>query len=173
MRALARYLKAGVYPRFPLYNFGRVPETRPYITDLEIEALELSPVTLEELAAIDREILGFRRDEDHTWFIGDRQGFLYRRNGRAVGYGYAGVNSGPFALLNPEDYPVVLAHAEGIAAGQGQEKFTIAVPLINETAVGYLLGRGFQMQPFFCRVMTDAPFGRFDHYVNTSPMLFL
>jgi hypothetical protein len=45
--------------------------------------------------------------------------------------------------------------------------------LVNRAAVGYLLGHGFEMGAFMLLVMTDAPFGRFENYLFTSPPLFV
>ena len=65
--------------------------------------------TLSTLAEIDKATLGFQRDVDQQWFLANRRGFLYLRDGRPVGYGYVGENSGPFALLDAADFPAVLA----------------------------------------------------------------
>ena len=173
LAALAQYLKTGVSIRFPNYGFSRKPETTTVGTDLSIESVNDSAEVLIELGRIDREVLGFRRDVDHRWLLADRRGFLYRRDDRVVGYGYAGEKSGPFALLDPGDYPAVLAHAESTVAAAGQSDFTVVVPMVNQIAVRYLLARGFQLDPFFSYLMSDKPFGRFDCYIETTPTFFL
>lgn len=173
MRAQARYIKSGVYPHFPIYYFWRVPEITTVPTDLVIEPITASPEHLAILAALDQTVLGHRRDTDHTWLLTERQGFLYYRDGQPVGYGYAGLRSGPFAVLPPNDFPAVLAHAESQAAIAGHDHFGLEVPMVNRTAAAYLLARSFQMDGFMAVLMSDAPFGRFEQYILTSPPFFL
>jgi hypothetical protein len=47
------------------------------------------------------------------------------------------------------------------------------VPLVNQTAVDYLLAQGFRMGSFTSFLMSDAPLGRFDAYVLTTPAFFV
>jgi GNAT superfamily N-acetyltransferase len=170
-RALARYLKSGVYPRSPIYYFERKPEPVTVETDLVIKPSEASPETLAILGAIDQVILGYRRDVDHTWLLEHRQGYVYYRDGQPVGYSYLGDSTGPVALLTDSDFPAVLAHAEKEAAEQ-ERTFGVEVPLINQAAVDYLLARGFQMETFMAYFMNDAPFGKYENYIFTSPPFF-
>ena len=172
IRAQALYLKAGVYPRFPVYYFGRKPERVTVETDLEIDTMTASTETLEALAALDSATVGFRRDVDHKWFMSNRQGFLYVRAGRPVGYGYVGQNSGPFALTDAGDFPAVLAHAESEAAGHDLP-FGLEVPTVNEAAVNCLLSRGFRLDTFVGILMNDKPRGKFENYIVFSPPFFL
>lgn len=81
-------------------------------TDLVFEPTTASPESLEILGSLDRSLLGYRRDVTHTWLLGDRQGYVYYRDDRPVGYGYVGARNGPFALIDDRDFPAVLAHAE-------------------------------------------------------------
>ena len=147
-RAQGRYLRAGVYTHFPICYFGRYPQIDPEPSDLAIEPYAEAGPVMSALRAIDREILGYTRDADHEWLAQDRQGYLYRRAGRVVGYGYAGPGNSPFALLDPADYPAVLAHAESQAAAEGLDETGFEVPLINQQAVNFLLRRGYKMDAF-------------------------
>src|SRR5262245_46227709 len=52
---------------------------------------------------------------------------------------------GPFAVLDPNDFPAVLAHAETQAHALGAESVGFEVPLINKIVVDYLLGRGYKL----------------------------
>ncbi len=171
--ALAMYLKTGVSIRFPNYGFERAPEPISIPTDLSFEQMTVGPDVLEALGRIDDDVLGHRREVDHQWLLSDRKGFLYRRNGDVVGYGYTGEKDGPFALLDPADFPAVLAHAESLSAAEGRDSFSVVVPMVNESAVRYLLGRGFRLDPFFSYLMSDSPFGRFACYIETTPTFFL
>ena len=173
MRGQTRYLKAGVYPRFPLYYFGRKPEEAPVISDLVFSPLTASPHDLAITGSIDQKLLCYRRDEDHRWLSSERQGHLYYRGDQPVGYGYTGVRNGPFALLEASDFPAVLAHAERESARSGREEFGLEVPMVNREAVDYLLGRGFRMDSFIAILMNDKPFGKFENYITPSPPFFL
>lgn len=172
MRALARYMKAGVYPRFPIYYLSRQPEATPFTTDLEFTAVGLEPETLDAIRAIDQAILGFTRDVDHRFLLQDRQTMLFRRGGQLAGYGYFGKGTGPIALLDAADFPAVLAWAESDAAARGDD-FGVQLPLVNRHAVDYLLARGFQLEDFTVFFMSDQPFGRFENYVFSSPPFFM
>lgn len=172
-RAQALYLKSGVYPRFPIYFFGRKPEFTGLESDLIFDPVESSPGNLEILGSLDEALLGHRRDVDHIWLLNDRQGFIYRRSGQPVGYGYLGVRNGPFALLYPDDFPAVLAHAENQAAINQQELFGVEVPMVNQTVVDYLLTRKFRLDTFMAVLMNNKPFGKYENYIMTAPPFFI
>jgi ribosomal protein S18 acetylase RimI-like enzyme len=173
MRAQALYLRSGMHVAGTLYYWQRKPEAVEFATDLRIEAGDASPTMLDALAVIDRMILGYVRPEDHGWLLSDRQGLLYYRGDAVVGYGYYGRRSGPFALLDPADFPAVLAHAETQVAGMGHSHFGLEIPMANRHAVEHLLARGFQIEALVATLLADKPFGRFDRYVVTGPPFFL
>lgn len=175
IRAQARYLKTGVYPRFPIYYFSRAPEAVEPSGDLRYETIDNSTENLALLGELDKSVLGFRRDVDHEWFMVNRSGFLIYRHDEPVGYGYVsrGTGSGPFALLDPTDFPAVLAHAESFAAREGQADFGVQVPMINRAAVDYLLQRGYRLDPFVTLYMSDGDSGLLDRYLVTSPPFFM
>jgi GNAT superfamily N-acetyltransferase len=173
LSALTLYLRAGLVPLFPCFALSRPAEPVAVPTDLVITPLDAIPATLVILGDLDQAVLGHRREVDHAWLRDDRQGYLYRRDGQPVGYGYVGDDyTGPFALLAAADFPAVLAHAETQVAAHGGV-FTVEVPLVNRAAVGWLLGRGARLDPFFEHTLVDVPFGHFDRYVLTSPALLL
>ncbi|NJN43469.1 MAG: GNAT family N-acetyltransferase [Anaerolineae bacterium] len=173
LRAQARYLKSGVYPRFPIMGLAKTPEQRVVETDLRFHRIS-SPDDLESLDQIDAIILEYSRRADHEFLLSEVQGWLYFRDGEPVGYGYTGKRHGPFALLNPADFPAVLAHAENIAAEGEQASFELEVPMHNRDAVDYLLSHGFTISDgFIAFFMSDEPFGKFDQYIVTNPPFFI
>lgn len=173
-RALARYHKAGVYARIPEYFLIRAPEPVSVPTDLMIEPLPASPESVEIVGAIDTVVLGHRRDVDHAFLLEQRPGYVYRRGGAVVGYGYVAKDwQGPFAMLDQNDFPAVLAHAESQAHALGAESVGFEVPLINKVVVDYLLGRGYKLDGFLGTILSDEPFGKFENYLLTSPPFFL
>lgn len=169
-RALARYLKAGLSARFPVYHFGRPRREATYTGDLEAVPVASDQYGLALLASIDRDVLGFRRDADHRWLLSNRRGFVYIRNAAPVGYGYVGLYQGPFAALEPAAISAMLAHAESVAEG---EEFGVEAPLINRSATQYLLEQGFRMDPFVNYYLSDVELGKFDRYLVTTPSLFI
>jgi len=175
VRAQARYLKTGVYPQFPIYHFSRKPEEFQMDSGLRFEPMSNSDSTLHILGDLDAAVLGYRRDVDHRWFLGNRSGFLAYHGDKPVGYGYVsrGYGSGPFALLDADHYPPMLAHAETLAASSGLGEFVLHVPMVNRTAVDYLLGTGYRLDPSFMFYMSDTEVGLMDRYLITSPPLFM
>ena len=173
LRAVVRYLKAGVYPRFPIYYASRAPRSVEVATDLTVVPASATAETLAALRMIDAAILDMTRDPDHDFLLRHRQAKLYYRGDVLVGYGYFGAETGPIALLNDTDFPAVLARAETEAAARNEASFAMNVPLINRAAVDYLLGQGFQLEDFITFLFSDEPFGRFEHYIVSSPNFFL
>jgi len=169
-RALARYLKAGLSARFPVYHFGRPRRPVLYTGELEPVPVAGDQYGLALLASIDREVLGFRRDTDHRWLLSQRRGFVYLRNGTPVGYGYVGLYQGPFASIDPAALGPMLAHAESVAEG---DEFGVEAPLISRSATQYLLEHGFRMDPFVNYYLSDVELGKFDRYLVTTPSLFI
>src|SRR5215216_1243946 len=110
-RAMFRYLQAGVYGRFPIKYFYGQAEKVEVASDLQIEPMQ-QEIHLEQINRIDLQIVGHQREVIHRWVDTTWSGFVYKRNGEIVGYGYVGGSSGPFALLDENDFSAVLAHAE-------------------------------------------------------------
>lgn len=174
VRALARYLQAGVYPRFPVYHLARAPAPVTVSTDLTPRRVPHAPETAAQLRVLDRAVLDFTRDETHEFLASDdRELYFYTRDGAVVAYAYFGSRSGPIAVLDEGDLPAVLAHGETLAAARGDAEYGVQVPLINSAAVDYLLARRFRLEPFTVLFMSDAPFGRFENYILTIPDFFL
>jgi hypothetical protein len=126
--------------------------------------------------AVDDAVLGHRRTADHRWFRIEREGFLYRRGGAVVGYGYVGrpdgSGSGPFAVLDPADLPAVLTHAESRRAELGARDLSIDVSLDNQPALEHLLARGYRMEQFLTLLLSSEPM-RTDGYIFTGPPLII
>jgi hypothetical protein len=140
-------------------------------SDLNIEPMQ-QEIHLGQINSIDQQILGHQRETIHKWIITTRSGFVYQRGGEVVGYGYVGSNSGPFAMLDENDFPAVLAHAESTTAELGEE-FGVETPLINRKALQYFLERRYKMDSFTTLFMSNEPFGRFENYLCFSPILFM
>ena len=170
-RAFYRYLRAGVYARFPIKYFSRKAEKVEIPTDLRIEPLQVD-LHLPDLDRIDRQIIGHIRGGLHRWIATTREGFVYKRKGEVVGYGYVGEGTGPFAVLDENDFPAVLAHAESLMAERGGE-FGAETPFINRGAIRYFLERKYTIDSFTVLFMSNEPFGRFENYLCFSPIFFM
>ncbi len=174
LRAQARYLKAGVYPFLTEFYLERKPEPVMVETDLVIETPSMSTAPVEAISDIDLQIIGHRRDVDHRYLMSDRKLHIYKRAGKIVGYGYIHKDLyGPFALLDKNDFPAVLAHAENESWEMGASAVGFEVPTINIVAIDHLLKRGYRLEGFMGSIMSDTPFGKFENYLLTSPPYFL
>jgi hypothetical protein len=174
-RAIARYLRSGLDCRLAMIGLEAAPRPIALPTDLEREPIDPATPPLDELADIDRAILDFRRDPDHRWLASQRPGWLYRRAGRPVAYGYHPRRpawGGPFAALQADDLPVVLADGESAAAAAGHATVTFDLPLTARSGLDHLLGRGFRVDPFVMLFFTDGPVDAMDRYCLTSPPFF-
>jgi GNAT superfamily N-acetyltransferase len=177
LRAQALYHKLGVYQACAVYTFEHEISdlTPPQVAkphDLTIDPMTATHIPL--LAELDQAVHGHRREVDHKWLMGHRSGFVLLRGQRAAGYGYAGdPYSGPFVLLDTGDYPAALAHAEHIAIANRQETLALDVPMLNRSAIQYLLARGYHMSPFFCFYMCSEQPLHVDKTIITAPMIMI
>jgi GNAT superfamily N-acetyltransferase len=87
--ATALYVSVGRHPCAVRYylngppNAGRLPPR-----DSAMSRAPMTPDDLADVEALDARLLGFRRSEDHKWWLGRMTGQVYRRGGEMVGYAY-------------------------------------------------------------------------------------
>ncbi len=138
---------------------------------------DVAPATLEEVLALEQELLGHARESDVRFMLADRPATLLRERGRPVGYVFeANANgfAGPVGALEPEHLPAALAHLEGAAHAAGLRSLDLTLPLSAQTAVQWLVGeRGFRIDPFYCLFLADGPWARLDRYLPFNPCLML
>lgn len=170
-RALYRYMKIGLRSRFLFKYFSRKAEKTTLHSDLKIESMNLS-LHLNSINRIDKTLLAHERGTIHQWIASQREGFVYKRNDEIVGYGYIGAPHGPFAVLDENDFPAVLAHAENLVAETSGE-FGVSTPLINNKAIEYFVERKYQIDSFSAILMSNIPFGKFENYLSFAPEFFL
>jgi GNAT superfamily N-acetyltransferase len=174
--ALGRYLRTGLSARcLILYCSAEPPRPNPVPTDLQAARIADDGADLDDLNQIDADVLGHVREVDHRWLLAgtEREGFLFRRGGRAVAYGYVGDRSGPIAVLDPNDTAAVLGFLESRAAELGLGDLGFWLPSVNREATAYLLGRGFRIDPFVTTFFSDDPEVALDRYLVTSPPFFV
>jgi GNAT superfamily N-acetyltransferase len=174
VRAQARYYAAGTIARFPLFTLGGVPGDPEPIREVMAEPID-GELAIEAQRAIERIVLGHRRsDEEIRWLLDRRQGHLYRRADRVIGFSFLGRDgAGPMAVLEPPDLPAILLHVEGLARTIGLERLELQVPAPNAIAIRHLMGRRYRFDSWINFLMSDRPFGQFDRFIPFSPPLFL
>jgi GNAT superfamily N-acetyltransferase len=170
--AVALYLRFGVTHQTSGVDFT----ARPRAVALP-DGLDAGAATLEELLALEAQLLGHGRREDLAFMLRDRPAIVLRRDGRPVAYAFlanAHGFAGPIGALDPADLPAALAHVEAAAHAAGIERLDLTVPLAARTAVDWLLGeRGFRIDPFYCLFLADGPWARLDRYLPFNPCLML
>jgi len=174
VRALARYYGAGTVVRFPIATMTGKPRPSESGELAKLEPIPATPDDIPEFAGIETAVIGYPRDADYAWLVDHRDGYLYRRAGRTVGFSFVSPGgSGPVAALEPADQVAILLHAEGRAHERGMDELSFEVPMPNEVAMRHLLGRGFRIEPPLTLLMSSVPFGQFDRFIVFGPPLFL
>jgi GNAT superfamily N-acetyltransferase len=176
VRALSRYFRAGTVARFPMLSLGGAPSETQMNSDLIPQPVDAdSDEDRRDLAAIDRSVLEYARDEaEIRWLLETREGYLYRRDGRSAGFAFVGKSgAGPVAALDAADLPAILVHLESRAVAAGIKQLEFQVPSPNDVATRHLLSRGFRLDPWINLLLSSRPFGRFDRLVCFGPPLFL
>jgi GNAT superfamily N-acetyltransferase len=175
VRALSRYYGSGTVARFPIVTLSRAPLAVDGNAGGGLEVVRASAADGAALAAIERGVIEFDRGAaEFTWLTKQREGYLYRRDGEPVGFGFVGVGgAGPIAALDPADQPAILDHLEGRAAAIGRDEVGFEVPMVNEVAMRHLLGRGYRMDTFLTLLLSSRPFGQFDRFIGFGPPIVL
>jgi GNAT superfamily N-acetyltransferase len=169
-RALSLYLRAGVRFVTTVADFEARPTPVRVDTDLEFEALDASTESASVIAGVEAAILGHTREIDSRFLLGERPAWVARRGGTLAGFAFGCRDelTGPIGALDPADIPALLAHVETQAAAAGATNVYFSTPLVNDTAVRHLLGRGFQLDPFVVAVLADDRSMQLDRWIHTG-----
>lgn len=177
MRAQASYYRSGTAARFPLMSLLGVPGARTGggRVDVRLESVAATPDEIPQLQELERVTIEFDRGEEMRWLVEQRHGFLYRRAGRAIGFGFLAPRGGigPVAALDPADMPGILDHLERLAAELGIEEISADVPGPNQAAIQHLLARALRFDTFITLFMSSRPFGSFDRFIGFAPPFVL
>lgn len=171
----ALYARFGIVPRMPVWRLVGRPareslELLPPGVDVEVlrGAAEAPP----EVHVIDREVVGYERPGDHAFLLAERRSLaIYRRDGRAVGYGYAAPTGrfGPQAALEPALMAPIAGHLISIVDAPGVHASW--VPGAAGPLTTMLLRAGFRFEPFPMLFCWSAPIADFERYVPISGAL--
>ena len=123
VRAQARYYAAGTAARFPFFTLAREPMSAEPATSLEPMRIEAG-ADASAVTQIERAVLGYPRgDAEVRWLTERREGWLYRRDGRVIGFAFVGTRgSGPVAVPDPADQPDILAARRGSGPRAGRRE---------------------------------------------------
>lgn len=76
-------------------------------------------------------------------------------------------------MYDERDIAAALAHAEATAFARGRRKVGFDLPQINRAAVDYFLTHKYTLDSFVALFMSDAPLGKYENYIFTSPPFFV
>ena len=162
----ALYGRFGMFPETPLVEVSGVP----WSSDTGI--LRPGAPAPDELAAIDRAVLGVARPEDHAFWgsVPGLHAFAVMRGDRPVGYAYVQADGaiGPIAVLDPADLGDAVEASIGVAAELGATSARVRIPGAARGAIERMLDHGWRYGDGVTLVLTSAPWGRWDRYVTSG-----
>lgn len=162
----ALYGRFGMFPETPLLEVWG--PTSP--TDTRIVRPGAPPP--DDLAAVDRAVLGVARPEDHMFWasVPSLHAFTVVRARRVVGYAYVAADGaiGPIAVLDPADLGPAVEASIAVAADLGATHARVRIPGVARGAIELLLARGWRYGDAVTLVLTSAPWGRWDRYVTSG-----
>jgi GNAT superfamily N-acetyltransferase len=173
VRALARYYAADTTARFPVLTLTGTPSAVEPPGTLEIVQLDPTvPDLLADVGIVEHAVLGYPRSAaELRWILERREGYIYRRGSRPVGFAFVGKEgAGPIAALEADDLAAELLHIESRAHALGVDRLSLHVPGVNAVGVRHLVGRGFQIDAWVYLLMSNHPFGQFDRFMAFSPL---
>jgi len=178
----ALYASLGMIPRMPLFGAigrpvrdgGFEPLPRGIVAQpLRAGAYDRDTGVAAVLDAIDREILGFVRPQDHRFLgVEGRHGFLYRGpDGTAVGYGFASEAGrvGPVAARDEALLGPILGHV--LTAIEPRGASALWLPGAAGGALAQVLRAGLRLEGFPVLLCWTRPFADFSRYLPVSPAL--
>ncbi|MES2210714.1 MAG: GNAT family N-acetyltransferase [Chloroflexota bacterium] len=177
------YASHRMVARMPMFNLVGRPRRRAALPPLPIglasrrfdnsAPAERDHGLLAELAAVDREVLGFDHPADHDLLRRQgRIGFTYRDDtGRLAGYGYTSEvgRIGPVAVRDAAHLAPVVADLLDAVLPRGAS--AIWVPGQAAPAVEMLIRAGLRIEGFPVLLGWSRPFADFERYTPMSPGL--
>ena len=170
-RAMSRYLRSGVRFITSIVDFEAPPRAVSVETDLSFERLDVGlPSSIALIGSVEEQLTGHRRDIDIALLLSQRPAWIARRGGVAVGFAFGVTDelTGPIGALDPGDIPALLALVENHAAEIGAKNVYFSTPLANHTAVEWLLGRGYTIDPFVASFLADTDWLKVDRWIHTG-----
>lgn len=169
--AIAAYLKVGMLPGTQLFAFGG-PQ-RLGLAAARERAGRVDAFDAARVARLDEDAVGFRRDEDHAYWLArdGARAALVSIGGEDVGYYHVHHGTvGPMMWSRDQDADVVLSAATRDAKADSNE-VQLTVPGSNHVALRFALGAGLRLIRQSHLLWTD-PVGHMERYVPSGPLLF-
>jgi GNAT superfamily N-acetyltransferase len=173
------YTTFGILPRMPMFNLVGRPAADFRWPGLPagIRAQRVTEPNAwsesAELAALDRELLGFEHPQDHRFVQAEPRHLLAYRDGSGelAAYGYAGDigRLGPIAVSDPELLAPVLGHLLTTVVPRGAS--AVWLPAAAGDALVTAIQAGLRIEGFPVLASWSRPFADFSRYVPTSPGL--
>ena len=172
-RAQARYVMAGMAPRWPIYRLegdaAAVARLGARVgLDQRARMLPCDPVTAEKLTA---EVCGFSRADDLAYWRGDGGPVVaIERAGEIAAFAYRrGDRIGPAAGRDETAFLQAVAAAAASAGGGGN--VTMRVPGACASLLEALVGCGFRVGELAV-FLASRLFGRPELYLPSGPILY-
>jgi ribosomal protein S18 acetylase RimI-like enzyme len=168
------YLRHGMFPRFPIYNFSIMRERligRLQGAQLRCLPLEDTEAHLDALAQIDVRALHISRRKHHAYLIKDKatKGFMLHDGNGCVGYAYiADGHIGPLAVERPGTMGAAFRTALSLAAASGASQVSAFIPGASDAALSVAVEHGMRITlPMV--LMSSRDFGDWTQYLPRNP----
>lgn len=169
------YIRNGLFPRFPIYNFG-VPRERLMgrLQAPQLRAVRLQETAphLQSVAQIDARALGVSREKHHRYLINDAatRGFGLYAGDDCVGYVYIAVDGhiGPLAVGRPDALGAAFATALYLAAETGSSQVSAFLPGTGTAALKLAVDHGMRITLPMVLMSTRDP-GDWTQYLPRNP----
>ena len=146
------YIRHGLYPRFPIYNFGVARESlMGRLRSAQLRCVPLANVAshLQSLAEVDARALGVSREKHHRYLIDDggTRGFLLCAGDDRVGYVYVTADGviGPLAVAEAHDLGAAFTTALALAAENGSPQVSAFIPGTCDSALSLAVEHGMRI----------------------------
>jgi GNAT superfamily N-acetyltransferase len=183
--ALGLYFRSGVRFVTTSCDFLAKPTMIEPTADLHFVQLTSDERSVSLVADIEEVVLGYRREADTRFLLGNRPAWMARRDGRIVGFAFGaqrlapgdddgqGRVTGPIAALDPRDQPALIDHVIREAAAAGISEIYLTSPLSNQVAVDHLLARGCRIDPFYLQILASDDRMQLDRWLHTGPVFIM
>lgn len=168
------YLRHGMYPRFPIYDFSVASEHligRLQGPQLRSAAMENTASDLVRLAQIDIQALGVSRKKHHAYLKGDNatKGVMLYDGSSCIGYAYiADGRIGPLAVAQPDLMAAAFRTALALAAQSGASHVSAFLPGACDAALRIAVEYGMRITlPMV--LMSTRDFGDWRQYLPRNP----
>jgi ribosomal protein S18 acetylase RimI-like enzyme len=168
------YMRHGMFPRFPIYNFSVARETllsRLQGAQFRCVPIEQTALHLRSLAQIDARALGVSREKHHRYLIDDgaTKGVMLYDGDEAAGYAYvADGHIGPLAVAKPDAMDAAFKTALNLVAEGNSQQVSAFLPSTSESALSIAVEHGMRITlPMV--LMSSRDVGDWTQYLPRNP----